>query len=111
MLQVRLCRPNLELTPETEVSRGWRIDPLQVLCVDSVDRLSHHREDVDIIVHSYSDWDSNPPECNSLQLSVTSSLSEANLFSFFLNLLMSWCIGIRTRYLVLLGLHPSCRLG
>jgi hypothetical protein len=55
-------------------------DPLQGLCVDSVDRVSHHREDVDILMQSYSDWDSNPPKSNFLLHPVTSSLSEPNLF-------------------------------
>lgn len=36
---------------------------MQGLCVDRVDRVAHHREDVDIFLHSYSEWDSNPPVC------------------------------------------------
>jgi hypothetical protein len=59
------------------VSREWRIAPSQGLSVDSV---TYHREYVDILVHSYPDWDSNPPECSSLQHPVTSSISDPNLF-------------------------------
>jgi hypothetical protein len=56
---------------------------LQGLYLDCVDRVAYHREHVDILMHSYSEWDSNS------QYALVSStlllrLTQIRIFSFLL---------------------------